>query len=251
MMSNANQQTKFIPKPASIFYSFRTLLKKRKRFQWAEEHTRAFKSLQKTLIAISENAQYNRGNKTPFSRLFWWVDRLLPYSFEVQHLAGRNMGWADYISRSPSGHVPPVSHYDKSFSVAVCRHIKGIQSNCSKVSQTRGPNSTNHVRRPRSLVAKTSSVQKARIRVSVVAALHSRSTSHAHYFDLIISEPNAFKNIVPYSPSNVASPDSSSSAPDTTLIVDLTMDSGGQPITPYQCFLQLSGNSNIFSLGGQ
>ena len=48
----------------------------------------------------------NRCNKTAFSCLSRWVDRLVPFSLEVQHLAGKNMGWADYLSRSPSGKAP-------------------------------------------------------------------------------------------------------------------------------------------------
>ncbi len=69
------------------------------------------------LLSALENS---RGNKTAFSRLSRWVDRLLPYSFEVQHIAGRTMRWADYLSRPHSGAAPPISHYDKSFTVAVC-----------------------------------------------------------------------------------------------------------------------------------
>ena len=44
----------------------------------------------------------NRGNKTFSSRLTRWVDRLLPFEFEVVHVAGRTLGMADYLSRHPS-----------------------------------------------------------------------------------------------------------------------------------------------------
>ena len=44
----------------------------------------------------------NRGNKTFSSRLTRWVDRLLPFQFEVEHAAGRTLGMADYLSRHPS-----------------------------------------------------------------------------------------------------------------------------------------------------
>ena len=44
----------------------------------------------------------NRGNKTFSSRLTRWVDRLLPFEFEVIHAAGRTLGMADYLSRHPS-----------------------------------------------------------------------------------------------------------------------------------------------------
>ena len=44
----------------------------------------------------------NRGNKTFSSRLTRWVDRLLPFEFEVVHVAGRTLGMADYQSRHPT-----------------------------------------------------------------------------------------------------------------------------------------------------
>ena len=44
----------------------------------------------------------NRGNKTFSSRLTRWADRLLPFDFEVVHVAGRALGMADYLSRHPS-----------------------------------------------------------------------------------------------------------------------------------------------------
>ena len=44
----------------------------------------------------------NRGNKTFSGRLTRWVDRLLPFDFEVVHVAGRTLGMADYLSRHPT-----------------------------------------------------------------------------------------------------------------------------------------------------
>ena len=44
----------------------------------------------------------NRGNKTYSSRLTRWVDRLLPFEFDVVHVPGRVLGIADYLSRHPS-----------------------------------------------------------------------------------------------------------------------------------------------------
>ena len=41
----------------------------------------------------------HRENKTFSSRLTRWVDRLLPFEFEVIHAAGRTLGMADYLSR--------------------------------------------------------------------------------------------------------------------------------------------------------
>ena len=44
----------------------------------------------------------NRGNKTFSSRVTRWVDRLLPFDFEIVHEAGRTLGIADYFSRHPT-----------------------------------------------------------------------------------------------------------------------------------------------------
>ena len=41
----------------------------------------------------------NRGNKIFSSMLTRWVDRLLPFDFEVVHEAGRTLGMADFLLR--------------------------------------------------------------------------------------------------------------------------------------------------------
>ena len=83
------------------------------------------------------------------------------------------MGWADYLSRAPSGAAPPVSHYDKSFSVAVCRHIKETLQNCSRVCKTSENISSNHVRRPCPLVRTSSTPVFKHTNVSLVARSHT------------------------------------------------------------------------------
>ena len=65
----------------------------------------------------------NHGNKTYHSRLTRWVDRLLPFNFTMKHLAGKDMGFTDLISRSPSGKAIPPSHYDEEFVVATIKKI--------------------------------------------------------------------------------------------------------------------------------
>ena len=50
----------------------------------------------------------NRGNKTYQSRLTRWVDRLLPFHFNLEHIPGKFMGFADYLSRHPKNN-PPIS----------------------------------------------------------------------------------------------------------------------------------------------
>ena len=52
--------------------------------------------------ALASVLKPNRGNKTFSSRLTRWVDRLLPFDFQVVHVAGRTLGMADYLSRHPT-----------------------------------------------------------------------------------------------------------------------------------------------------
>ena len=51
--------------------------------------------------ALASVLKPNRGNKTFSSRLTRWVDRLLPFEFEITHVPGRVLSFADYLSRHP------------------------------------------------------------------------------------------------------------------------------------------------------
>ena len=65
----------------------------------------------------------NRSNKSYNSRLTRWVDRLLPFQFDIEHLPGAKMGLVDYISRDPSQKAKKVSAYDEEFIVAKLKLI--------------------------------------------------------------------------------------------------------------------------------
>ena len=45
-------------------------------------------------------------NKTVFSRLTRWYDRLVPYDFKLEHRQESKMGMADYLFRFPSAAAP-------------------------------------------------------------------------------------------------------------------------------------------------
>ena len=62
-------------------------------------------TLQTDHQALLSALKNNRGNKTYQSRLTRRVDRLLPFHFKVEHIAGKDMGFADYLSRHPNS--PP------------------------------------------------------------------------------------------------------------------------------------------------
>ena len=59
-------------------------------------------TLQTDHQALLSALKNNRGNETYQSRLTRWVDRLLPFHFKFEHLAGKYMGFADYLRRHPN-----------------------------------------------------------------------------------------------------------------------------------------------------
>ena len=96
---------------------------------WATEHFRNYIygryftviSDHKALLTLLNSS--SKGNKTFFSRLTRWYDRLVAYGFKVEHRQGSKMGMADYLSRFPSAAAPETSRYDESFIVAKIKMI--------------------------------------------------------------------------------------------------------------------------------
>ena len=60
----------------------------------------------------------HRSNKSYNSRLTRWIDRLLPFDFNIEHIPGTRMGLVDYISRQPNQNAKSVNQYDEEFMVA-------------------------------------------------------------------------------------------------------------------------------------
>ena len=80
---------------------------------------------QALLSALNEN----RGNKTYQSRLARWVDRFLPFNFTIEHVPGKDMGFADYLGRNPSQPPPPPSTDDTQFIINTINDFKYILLN--------------------------------------------------------------------------------------------------------------------------
>ena len=57
-------------------------------------------------------------SKTSQSKLKRWIDRLIPFHFDIEHLVGNKMGLIDYLSQKPVGLAKPASEYDDEFNVA-------------------------------------------------------------------------------------------------------------------------------------
>ena len=76
----------------------------------------------KALISLLN--RNNKKNKTLFSRLTRWLDRLIPFDFIIEHKPGAKIGLADYLSRHPSEPPKPISQYDNLFTVAKIASIR-------------------------------------------------------------------------------------------------------------------------------
>ena len=74
----------------------------------------------KALVSLNGN---NQKNKTIFSRLTRWIDRITPFDFVIEHMPGAKIGLADYLSRHPVGEATRVSLYDNTFTVAKLHSI--------------------------------------------------------------------------------------------------------------------------------
>ena len=60
-------------------------------------------------------------SKTSQSRLTRWNDRLIPFHFDIKHLAGNKMRLIDYMSRNPVRLAKAPSEYDEAFDLASFR----------------------------------------------------------------------------------------------------------------------------------
>ena len=93
---------------------------------WSVEHFKYYLygkpfTVIRALLSIMRE---NRSNESYNSRLARWVDRLLPFDFSIDHLAGSKMGLVDYISRDPQQKAVNISTYDEQFIVAKLDVIK-------------------------------------------------------------------------------------------------------------------------------
>ena len=78
---------------------------------WACEHFKHYLFGSEFVVQTDHRAllsvlKDNRANKTYQSRLTRWVDRLLPFNFTIEHIAGSKMGFVDLMSRSPNSAAP-------------------------------------------------------------------------------------------------------------------------------------------------
>ena len=109
---------------------------------WSLEHFKYYLYgsgfiLQTDHQALLTDLKDNRGNKTYQSRLTRWVDRLLAFKFSVEHIAGKNMGFADYFSRHPTSAAIPISKDDENFNINLIDTFKFMLERADKLSSNR------------------------------------------------------------------------------------------------------------------
>ena len=85
----------------------------------------------------------NNKNKTIFSRLTRWLDRLIPFDFQIELKPGAKIGLADYLSRHPCNEATPISTYDNMFTVAKINLIRAALG-FKKNNASRGYKSFNY-----------------------------------------------------------------------------------------------------------
>ena len=105
---------------------------------WSLEHFKYYLYGSRFILQTDHQAlltalKDNRGNKTYQSRITRWVDRLLPFIFSVEHIAGKNMGFADYFSRHPTSAAIPISKDDENFVINLIDSFKFMLTKADKI----------------------------------------------------------------------------------------------------------------------
>ena len=90
---------------------------------WAIEHFKYYLYGKHFTVTLDHQALISALNasersKTSQRRLTCWIDRLIPFHFDIKHLAGSKLSLIDYISRNPVELPILPSEYDEEFVVA-------------------------------------------------------------------------------------------------------------------------------------
>ena len=136
-------------------------------------------------------------NKSYDSRLTRWIDRLLPFDFNIEHIPGAKIGLVDYISRQPNQEAKVTNKYDEEFALPKITRIRDAiaaiyvnttQQNCQSqhfcsVNHTHStrashPHSTNYSSLLSAIHRKTT--QLLLENSANAAQIHSNSNSNTH-----------------------------------------------------------------------
>ena len=98
-------------------------------FMWSVEYFKYY-LFGKSFTIITDHRELlsilkeHRSNKSYNSRVTRWIDRLLPFDFNIEHIPGAKMGRVDYISRQPNQETKVTNKYDEEFAVATITRIR-------------------------------------------------------------------------------------------------------------------------------
>ena len=69
--------------------------------------------------ALEPLIKRNRSNHQYSARLTRWLDRLAHFDIAVQHIAGKNLKFTDYLSRNPVAGAPTENKYDEEYVINI------------------------------------------------------------------------------------------------------------------------------------
>ena len=92
--------------------------------------------------ALKPLIKRNRSSKQYSARLTSWLDCLTHFDIAIQHIAGSNLKFTDYLSRNPVGEAMPEENYDEEYAINILAEQADLnleygqlirdQSKCSK-----------------------------------------------------------------------------------------------------------------------
>ena len=177
---------------------------------WAIDHFKYYLYGRRfTLItdhqALVSALNSNKSNKTYQSRLTRWIDRLIPFDFDIKHLSGSKMGLIDYISRHPVGKPQPPAYWDEHFVVALiddfisCLEFQDSTiANIEMIENPYGFLSTLQLDRNENFNRSLSHTKETHFTVND----HSLSNSHSPSRSKFSNFSQSNRNISNYSPDN-------------------------------------------------
>ena len=77
--------------------------------------------------ALEPLIKRNRSNHQYSARLTRWLDRLAQYDIAVQHIAGKNLKFTDYLSRNPVEGAPTENKYDEEYVINNINRTREIE----------------------------------------------------------------------------------------------------------------------------
>ena len=69
--------------------------------------------------AVEPIMKRNRSNKQYSARLTRWLGRLTHFDISIQHIAGRNLKFTNYLSGNPVGRATPEENYDEEYVINI------------------------------------------------------------------------------------------------------------------------------------